>query len=94
MSGPEIGRVPSYMGVPYQSEDGKIDLRGRDWMYEPRTWRDVLRCRLGRHRAVMYGWIDYFDYRERCSCGAMGTGRYWVCLDKQAGRRAPTTKGS
>lgn len=72
--------------VPYRSKDGMTVLEGRDWMREPRTWRDVVRCRLGKHQKIMWGWTG-LDYVERCSCGALGDGRCWTCLDKQAGRR-------
>jgi hypothetical protein len=73
--------------LPYKSEDGRIELYGRDWLDEPRTWKDVIRCRLGRHKAVLWGYTEWVRFSERCSCGAMGDGRGWVCLDKQAGRR-------
>lgn len=91
--GPYTEGLADMITLPYKSADGSIELDGCDWMTVPRTWRDVLRCRIGRHRKVMWGYTGFFRYVERCSCGALGDGRGWTCLDKQTGRR-PSQKGS
>jgi hypothetical protein len=66
----ELNSVP-----PRLREDMRSRLRdgiiiGRDWYYEPRGWRDVVRCLLGRHRNITIGRV-YGDVVCRCSCGAI-----------------------
>lgn len=44
---------------------------------EPRGWRDVARCLLGRHRVSLAGRVAGM-FIERCSCGAMRVNRrHW-----------------
>lgn len=45
-------------------------LSGYEWHTYPRGWRDVIRCRNGRHRPVLSGVIE-FEAIRRCSCGAI-----------------------
>jgi hypothetical protein len=40
------------------------------WHTEPRGWRDVIRCLLGRHRNITIGTTGIATVR-RCSCGAI-----------------------
>jgi hypothetical protein len=55
---------------------GDVIIQGRDWLYEPRGWGDVIRCLLGRHASVMIGRVDDLNVR-RCSCGAINIGHGW-----------------
>lgn len=65
----------------------------RPWHKEPRTWLDVLRCRLGRHRRIMRA----FDANDigvvcRCSCGAteFDWDDIWVAAERIGRRKART----
>lgn len=45
---------------------------------EPRGWRDVIRCLIGRHRVVLQG-VHAGMRISRCSCDAMRVnGRPWL----------------
>lgn len=60
-----------------------VRLDDGDWLAEPRGWRDVARCLLGRHRPITMA-IDRdasvnLALVSRCSCGAIRLGdRYWL----------------
>lgn len=47
-------------------------LSGHEWWTYPRGWRDVIRCKLGRHRRVFTADLhDDVSPVHRCSCGAL-----------------------
>jgi hypothetical protein len=48
---------------------GNPYLFGYRWHTYPRGWVDVIRCRLGYHRAIMTGYVS--EHVDRCSCGAI-----------------------
>jgi hypothetical protein len=60
----------------------------RDWTAEPRGWREVIRCRRGRHRRMTIA-IDGGVHVARCSCGGIELDRsgYWM-HPNEVGRRS------
>lgn len=60
----------------------------RDWHREPRGWRDVLLCRLGRHRRIMRALTGRVGAMCRCSCGAteFNYDGVWIAAER-IGRR-------
>jgi hypothetical protein len=59
----------------------------RDWYHEPRTFLDVIRCRLGWHQRITRA-QDGKNFVSRCSCGGLEFDRdgYWMDV-KKVGRR-------
>jgi hypothetical protein len=64
------GHMKDFAGEPfYRSPDGRTRLYGQAWEQAPLTRIAILACWLGKHQAVMWGWLDD-RYEERCACGA------------------------
>lgn len=62
-------------------------LTDRDWSTEPRGMRDILRCMVGRHRAITVA-LDGGVVVSRCSCGAIAFGGPWMGGEPIGLRRA------
>lgn len=68
-----------------------IDLRAAE---QTRTWRDAIRCAVGRHKPAASVVFDSWTPVQRCSCGAlrMWYGRPWVEGDPFGRRRRAARK--
>lgn len=58
-------------------------ITGTAWWNARRTWRDVVRCVLGRHRVAMGGVVDR-HLVQRCTCGAFGPAPWIYLTDREA----------